>query len=465
MAVGEITRENNPLGKEPVGRLIFRFAVPAVIGLLVSALYNIVDQIFIGQGIGLLGNAATNVAFPLTSICNSIALMMGIGGAANFNLSLGRGDNPRARKVFGTALTMMIVLGIILTLVVRSLMEPMIWFFGSTEEVYSYAFSYISIISFGFPFLILSTGFSMLIRADGSPLYSMACMILGAVINTILDPLFIFVFGWGMEGAALATIIGQIGSGTMCLLYLRRVRTVKPTLKNFIPSAGIIKAIVILGLASWFNQIAMSALQIVMNNTITYYGALSEYGSDIPLAVVGIISKVNTICMAFVIGVSQGAQPTISFNYGAKQYSRVRKAYFTAVGAATFFSILIFLAFQIFPRQIISIFGEGSELYYQFAENYFRIFLFMIFAGAFNPHTSGFLTSIGKAKLGMIISITKQLVFSIPLVLILPIFMGIDGIMYAGPIGDCASVIVAVSLMLYQMKKMRALERETLAGH
>lgn len=452
------TNDENPLGTEPIGKLIFKFAVPAIIGMLVSAMYNIVDQLFIGQGIGLLGNAATNVAFPLTSICNSIALMIGAGGAANFNLALGRKDEERAKTFFGTSMTAIWVCGIALTVVVLTFLEPMIWLFGSTEDVYAYAASYISIIAIGFPFLICSTGFSTLIRADGSPMYSMACVVSGAIVNIIFDPIFIFVLDMGIEGAAIATVMGQIVSATMCLLYLRHVRTVKISPRHFFPKVSALKAIAMLGLASWFNQIAMSILQVVMNNTVTYYGALSIYGSDIPLAVVGIISKVNTICIAFVIGINQGTQPAISYNYGAKKYDRVRKAYFTGVGSATVFAVLMFLSFQLFPREIISIFGTGSELYYEFAINYFRIFMFMTFLCAFNPHTSGFLSSIGKAKLGMLISLTRQMIFLIPLIVIFPIFMGIDGIMYAGPIADFAAFAVAIGLMSYQMKKMKKME-------
>jgi len=395
----------NPLGVEKTGKLLVKFAVPSIIAMLVSALYNIVDQIFIGQSVGMLGNAATNVAFPLTTVCTAIALLLGIGGAANFNLSMGAKEERRASGFIGGAIILLVTCGVVLMLIVRIFLNPMMHAFGATPEVLEYSLTYTGITSFGFPFLIFSTGASNLIRADGSPKFSMACVLVGAVINTVLDPLFIFGFNMGMAGAALATILGQIVSALLAAYYLIfRFKTVKLRKSAFRVTWQKSRAIMGLGAAACFNQLAMMAVQIALNNVLTYYGALSVYGSEIPLAVVGIIMKVNMIFMSIIIGIAQGLQPISSFNYGARKYSRVRETYRKAITAATIISICAFLAFQLFPRQIIGIFGSGSEEYFYFAERCFRIFLMFTFVNGIQPVTSNFFSSIGKATKGIWLS-------------------------------------------------------------
>ena len=266
------------LGEEKVGKLLLQFAVPSVISMLVSALYNIVDQIFIGNGIGINGNAATNVAFPLSTLCTSLALLFGIGGASNFNLNMGAGEYKKAGKYVGNAVFLLISSGVILCVVVRIFLQPLMLLFGATEDTLGYALEYTGITSFGFPFLILSTGGSALVRADGSPKFSMACMLSGAIINTIFDPLFIFGFHMGMAGAAWATVLGQIVSGCMVLWYLLRFRSVHLEKSCFVPKLRYCLRVAALGTSNCFNQIAMMVVQIVMNNTMTYYGALSVYG-------------------------------------------------------------------------------------------------------------------------------------------------------------------------------------------
>lgn len=449
----------NPLGVEKTGKLLVRFAVPSIIAMLVSALYNIVDQIFIGQSVGMLGNAATNVAFPLTTVCTAIALLLGIGGAANFNLSMGAKEERRASGFIGGAIILLVTCGVVLMLIVRIFLNPMMHAFGATPEVLEYSLTYTGITSFGFPFLIFSTGASNLIRADGSPKFSMACVLVGAVINTVLDPLFIFGFNMGMAGAALATILGQIVSALLAAYYLIfRFKTVKLHKSTFRVTWQKSRAIMGLGAAACFNQLAMMAVQIALNNVLTYYGALSVYGSEIPLAVVGIIMKVNMIFMSIIIGIAQGLQPISSFNYGARKYSRVRETYRKAITAATIISICAFLAFQLFPRQIIGIFGSGSEEYFYFAERCFRIFLMFTFVNGIQPVTSNFFSSIGKATKGIWLSLTRQIIFLLPLVLILPAFLGIDGVMYAGPVADGMAALVAILLVTKEIKNMKQLE-------
>ncbi len=451
--------ERNQLGEEKIGRLLVRFAVPSVISMLVSALYNIVDQIFIGNGIGINGNAATNVAFPLSTLCTSLALLFGIGGAANFNLCMGAGEHKKAGKYVGNAIFLLLSSGILLCVLVRIFLQPLMLLFGATEDTLAYSLEYTGITSFGFPFLILSTGGSALIRADGSPKFSMACMLSGAVINTIFDPLFIFVFQMGMAGAAWATVLGQIISGCMVLWYLLHFRSVRLEKQYFLPKPRCCLRVAALGTSNCFNQIAMMVVQIVMNNTMTFYGALSVYGQEIPLACSGIINKVNMIFFSLVIGISQGLQPITSFNYGAKKYGRVWNSYRLAVTAGTAISLVSFLCFQLFPRQIISLFGSGSEEYFVFAERYFRIFLFCTFINGIQPITSNFFTSMGKAPRGVLMALTRQVIFLLPLLVILPMFWGIDGVMYAGPIADTAAALLAIVLVLIERKKLLAMEK------
>lgn len=448
----------NPLVTEKVERLILKFSIPAIISMLVSSLYNIVDQIFIGQGVGLLGNAATNIAFPITIICTATALLLGIGSASNFNLSSGAGEQECACRYAGTGLAMLMLCGVTIAVIVLLFLDPLLHVFGVTKDVLPYAQDYTGITAFGIPFLILTTGGNHLIRADRSPTYSMTCIMIGAVINTILDPLFIFVFGWGIKGAAWATVIGQIVSGILVVVYFWKFRNMSLTSEMLKPRIRYLKAIISLGLASCINQIAMAIVQIVLNNILRYYGGNSVYGSDIPIACVGVISKVNQVFMAICIGISQGSQPIWGFNYGAKKYDRVRQAYCYSVTACTVIATIFFLCFQLFPHQIVGIFGTGSDLYFQFAERYLKIFMFMTFANGIQPMSSGFFTSIGKAKLGIVMSLTRQVIFLLPLIVIFPLFMGIDGVMYAGPIADAAAFVLAIVFARRELAKMRGVE-------
>lgn len=449
----------NPLGSEPVSSLLRRFAIPSVIAMLVSALYNMVDQLFIGHSIGVLGNAATNVAFPLSMVCTSIGLLCGIGGAANFNLCMGRREPEHAKSYVGSAISMLAILGVILCVAVQLFLRPMMLLFGATPDVIDYACTYTRITSIGFPFLIVTIGSSNLIRADGSPKFSMLCNLVGAIVNTILDPLFIFVFHMGMAGAALATITGQILSFALVVFYLRGFKTLPLSLSDLKPNMACWARIAALGATPAFNQVAMMVVQIVMNNTLTYYGSNSVYGSDIPLACAGIISKVNMLFFSFVIGISQGLQPIVSFNFGAQKYDRVKDAYKKAVFAATAISIVAFLCFQFFPRQIIGIFGSGSEEYLHFAERYFRIFLFFTFLNGIQPVSSNFFTSIGAPKKGIFLSLTRQIIFLLPLLLIFPYLFGIDGVMYTAPIADLAAASVSIVMVVREFKIMAELQK------
>ncbi len=456
---GAIKQEANPLGVKPVSVLLAEFAIPSIIAMLVSALYNIVDQFFIGHSVGMLGNAATNVAFPLTISCTAISLLCGIGGAANFNLNMGRGNTQKAAKYAGNAVSMCVVIGILLCIATRLFLRPMMEAFGATDQTLAYSLTYTGITSFGFPFLIFTTGGSNLVRADGSPRFSMLCTLAGAAVNTVLDALFLMVFDMGIAGAALATVIGQAVSAVLVAFYLTRYKTVRLERACFRPDAALWGNIAKLGMSPCINQLAMMAVQIVMNNVLTFYGEQSQYGSDIPLACAGIISKVGMLFFSIVIGISQGMQPIVSFNYGAEQFGRVREAVWKSIACATVISVLAFLCFQIFPRQIIGVFGQASEEYFQFAERYFRIYMFFTFANQFQPIVANMYTSIGKAAAGALMSLTRQILFLLPLLVLLPRFFGLDGAMYAAPAADFVAFLIAGAMLLREMGSLKKQEK------
>ncbi len=448
----------NPLGTKPIGGLLRKFAIPSIVAMLVGALYNIVDQIFIGQKIGELGNAATNVAFPLTTSCTAIALLFGIGGAAAFNLASGEGDGKRAANSAGNSVTLLLLFGILLMGITLIFLTPLLNFFGSPENVLPYALTYTRITALGFPFLVMSIGGGHLIRADGSPQFAMLCNLSGAVINTILDPIFIFWFDMDMAGAALATIIGQAFSFVLVIFYFTRFKTVKLKKHHFIPKWIYSARIAALGAAPAFNQLAMMIIQITMNKSLTHYGALSVYGESVPLASAGIINKVAMIFFSIVIGISQGMQPIASFNYGAKRFDRVKSVYKMALRSGFVVSIVAFSMFQLMPKQIISVFGSGSAKYFDFAASYFRIYMFFTFINFIQPISSNLFTAIGKPKRGVFLSLTRQIIFLLPFILILPLFMGIDGIMYAGPIADLMACGASIILVVAEMRSMDNME-------
>ncbi len=441
---------DNPLGTEPIGRLLRKFAVPSIISMLVTSLYNIVDQFFIGRTVGELGNAATNIAFPLSTMCLATSLAFGVGGAASFNLNMGAGNRKKAIYFVGNAITVMLTIGVIITIFSLIFLEPLLKFFGAPNNVLPYAREYVSITAIGFPFVILANGGSHLVRADGSPKFSMYCNLAGALLNVILDYLFVMIMGKGMAGAAIATVIGQIVSFAMVVWYFAHYKTAKIERRHLRPRRYTTLRTLRLGMAQCFNQLAMMVVQIVMNKSLTYYGALSVYGASIPLACSGIIMKVNQLYFSICIGVAQGIQPIASFNRGAQKYDRVKKTYKIAVTCNTAISVIAFLAFQLFPLKIIGIFGSGTEEYFIFAEKFFRIFLFMTFLNGIQPITSTFCTVIGEPNKGTFLSLTRQIIFLLPLIVVLPLifikagYQGVDGIMYAAPIADFIAAVISI---------------------
>ena len=447
--------QENPLGTKPLGRLLLSLAIPAIVANVVNALYNIVDQIFIGRGVGMLGNAATSVSFPLTTVCLALGLMFGLGASAGFSLELGRKNDDKARKIAGSAFGTLLICGVVIMLVVRIFLKPMLIFFGSTESILPYAETYAGITSFGIPFLMFSMGANPLVRADRSPILSMLSILIGSIINTILDPIFIFVCDWGIAGAAWATVIGQVIGAIILFAYIPKFKSVKFKAKDFIPKWTWVWQMIRLGFNSFIFQFSTLVVQIIMNNVLNIYGAQSKYGSDTPLAVAGIVTKINVIFIALIIGLINGAQPICSYNYGAQKYGRVRKTVKLFMTIAMIISIVCWLAFEIFPRNILQVFGtEEDPLYFEYAIRFMRIYLFFNCVNGIQICSATFFPAIGKAAKGAILSFSKQVVLLIPLVLILPKFIGLDGVMFAQPITDFITVIMSLFLLWHEFRHM-----------
>lgn len=449
----------NPLGSETESSLLKKFAIPSIISMLVSSLYNIVDQIFIGQGVGFLGNAATNVAFPLTTIALAIALLIGIGSASLFSLYLGEKKPERSSSIAGNGISMSVLCSVTYVVLVLVFLEPLLKSFGATSTIMPLALDYTRITTLGVPFLITTNVISNLIRADGSPKYSMTCMVAGAIVNTILDPLFIFVFYMGVAGAAIATVAGQVISFFIAAWYIKSFQHIEFNKKSLRISLKDTKEMATIGMSASLNQIAILFVQIVLNNSLTYYGQFTKFGSDIPLAACGIVMKTNAILLAIIIGISQGMQPIIGFNYGAQKYERVKKTFKLAISANLVVSFIGWVLFQFCTSTVLSIFGSGDANYFEFATMFMRIYLMLVCVDGVQMLSSSFFSSIKKAYLGMFLSMTRQVLFLIPLVLILPKFFGLNGILYAAPIADFVAFVVSVICISTEFKKLNELEK------
>ena len=458
----ETVREN-PLGYVEPKKLLRQFAVPSIVAMLVTNLYNLVDQVFIGWRVGMLGNAATNVAFPLTTICFSISLLIGIGSASRFGLELGRKNPEIAKKTVGNAILISIVAGLILAVVAELFMVPMLHGFGTTEDVLPYAMTYVKYTAFGFPFLIVGTVLSNLIRADGSPKYSMICMLVGAIINTILDPVLMFGLGMGMEGAALATVIAQVISFIVSIAYFRNMKQVKLTRDAFRPDFPLMARNLSYGLSNCLTQLGILVVQISFNHSLIFYGAQSVYGSNIPLTAFGVMMKINGIVFGFFIGISQGSQPIYSFNYGAAKYDRVKAVYKQAAKLCLLLGLIATIAYEVFPRQLMGMFGTGTELYFQFAVWMMRTFLCMTIFAGIQLISSNFFAAIAMPWKGVILSMCRQVIFMLPILYILPKFLGLKGLGYCGPIVDLLSFLICILLIRREFKRMDKQAKEQAA--
>lgn len=455
----ELTEKNSPFATEPIGRLIVRFAVPCVISLLVNALYNIVDQIFIGWGVGYLGNGATNVVFPITVIALAFALLIGDGGAAYLSLKLGQGDLERVKKGVGNAVAMVTIAGILMLVVSLMFLNPILTVFGATDKLRPYALDYGYIIAIGLPFTMISTALNSMIRADGNPKFAMFSMLLGAVLNTILDPVFIFLFHMGVQGAAIATVLGQVASFVVPAVYLTRFKTFRFDASALKLDGRICGSVLSLGVSSFITQISITIVMAVTNNLLAAYGAGSIYGSEIPITAMGIVMKVNQIMISILVGIAAGAQPILGYNYGARNLARVKKTFALAIAAAEVVAVVALLIFQCFPMAVVSLFGSEEGLYNEFAVLCFRIFLLLCPLNGFQTVAAIYLQAVGKPMKAAIVSLSRQIIFLVPAAIILPIFLGVTGVLWSGPVADGLAFVLSLAFIAGEMRQLREEKR------
>ena len=419
---------------------------------MVNYLYNVIDQIFVGQGVGITGMAAVNVAFPVSILINAVALLLGDGCAANVSLCLGRREQETANRIFGQAVTWIVTSGIVMALICGIFTPPIVKLFGSSDTAYAEAIAYLRVIACGIPCQLICPAFTAIIRADGSPQYTMKCMITGAVINLILDPIFIFGLNIGVVGAGIATIIGEIAAGMLCLLYLRKLQTIRLTKAALRPTWPLTRRILKLGFPSLLTQGLTALVQIVLNNLMRIYGASSIYGSDIALSVYGMMMKVYQIAHSMFVGVSSAIQPINGYNFGAKNYSRVRKTYRMATGSAFVISILWCLIYLLFPRQLAMLFVSDNPLYLDCAAHCFRIYMMAFFLYGVHMTTASFFQGIGKPSCSLLIPLVRQGILLIPLALLLSHNWGLNGALFAVPIADALTFLLCVILAVWEFR-------------
>lgn len=448
-------KEENILGYEKIGKLIKKFSIPCIISLLVNSLYNMVDQIFIGRGVGYLGNGATNVVFPLVITSLAFALMIGDGTSAYLSLKLGEKKKEEASKGVANGILISIIIAIVLGVGILAFLPQLLNLFGCTDALRDYALSYGYIITIGLPFMIIGIALNSIIRADGSPQYAMISMVSGAILNIILDPIFIFIFKMGVEGAAIATIISQILTFAINIFYIRKFKTINLNIKNFKLNLGISKKIIALGISSFITEMSFVLLIAVENNLLGKYGALSEYGAEIPITVLGIVMKISQILTSIIIGLATGAQPILGYNYGAEKYDRVKKTLRIVLQLSLGISTIAFILFQTIPDKLISIFGSGDAKYMEFACLSFRIYLMLCICNGIQIPSGIFFQAIGKSTKSAILSLSRQILFLIPAMIILGKIFGLKGILFAGPVADGLAFLVASLLLILEIRNLK----------
>lgn len=436
--------QNHYLAYGSIYKLMLKFSIPCICALLVTSLYNIVDQIFIGQGIGYLANGATNVVFPIVTIATAFSLLVADGSAAYLSITQGIGNIKKSRQIIGNSVILVFIISFILVVIFAVLNEPLLWLLGGTKQNIAYAKAYFHIILFGFPFLMFTNVMSSIMRANGSPSFAMFATIIGCVINVILDPIAIFILDMGIVGAAIATVIGQLITAICSLYYL--VNTLHLDKKDYILKMSIIKKSLPLGLSSFSLQICVIITTAVMNVTLVKYGAISQFGSDIPLTVVGIVMKVFYIVLALIVGLASGMQPVIGFNYGAKFYDRVEQVFKIVLLFEIIIGMIATIIMEFFPMSIIQLFGNESPLYNEFAIVAFRIYFSTIMLCAIQKAVGLFLQSVGKPLLSMTLSLLRDLIISLIAIIIASSIFGVYGVILSVPISDVLSFIVVILL-------------------
>lgn len=447
-------KQENILGTEKIGKLLRKFAIPCIISMLVNSLYNIVDQIFIGWGVGYLGNGATNIVFPITMICLAFSLMIGDGTSAYLSLKLGEKKEKQAAKGVGNGIFIGVIVSVILCSISLIFLPQILNIFGCTDALRPYALKYGGIIAIGIPFMMIGTSLNSIIRADGSPRYAMTTMVSGAILNTILDPIFIFVFKWGVEGAAIATIFSQFITFLINAIYVRKFKSIKISKDLFKPEFKTIKKLLMLGISSFINQMSIVLVLAAENNLLVKYGSISKFGADIPITVLGIVMKISQILNSIIIGIAVGAQPIFGYNYGAKNYDRVKSTLKYVLGISTIISTIAFILFQTIPDKLIAIFGSGDDLYIEFACITFRTYLMLCICNGIQIPSGIFFQAIGKAQKSAVLSISRQVAFLIPAMIAFGAMFGLNGVLYSGPFADGLAFVLAGILLIYEVKHL-----------
>ena len=444
------------MGTEKIGKLLRKFAIPCIISMVVNALYNMVDQIFIGWGVGYLGNGATNIVFPIVVICLAFSLMFGDGTSSYLSLRLGEKKQKEAEKGVGSGITVGAMVSIFLCVIVLIFLPQLLNLFGCTESLREYALKYGRIIAIGIPFMMTGIILNSIIRADGSPKYSMISMVSGAVLNIILDPIFIFDWGlnMGVEGAALATILSQFVTFLLNVLYIKKFKTIKLTKETFKPDFNIARKVAMLGISSFITQMAVVVVITVQNTIFKQYGVFSKFGSEIPITVLGIVMKINQILNSIIIGISVGSQPIVGFNYGARKFDRVKKTLKIVLALSFTVSTVAFVLFKTIPEQLIGLFGSGDELYNEFACITFRQFLMLTIFNGIQISSGIFFQAIGKPSKSAFLTLSRQILFFTPVAIILAKFYNVMGVIYAGPVSDALAFCIAAILLVREMKNL-----------
>ena len=447
--------KENILGTEKIGKLLAKFAIPGIISMVVNSLYNIVDQIFIGRGVGYLGNGATTVIFPMITFAMAFFLLFGDGSATFLSLKLGEKKEDEAARGTGAGIIGFVGIGIIITILYLIFLEPLCKLFGASEAILPYAIDYGRIITYGLPFCAVCAGGASIIRADGNPKFNMIGLFAGTIINVVLDPIFIFVFHWGVKGAAFATILGQFANAVLNIYYFsKKMRNVSLNRFVFRKSISYIPRVSKLGISSFITQMALVVAMATRNNVLVTYGAKSKYGSDIPVTTLGITMKTFTIIMSIVIGLSAGAQPIFGYNYGSGKYDRVKKTFKLVAVLSTIICTLAFFLAQLKPMAIISIFGSESDLYNEFAIKCMKIYLMLIPTVGIQIMSGIFFQALGYPIQASILSLSKQIIFQLPVTILLPVFMGVEGVLWAGPVSDVLAFTTMIVMFLIYWKKI-----------
>ena len=445
-------KEENILGSEKIIKLIRKFSIPCIISLVVNSLYNIVDQIFIGWGVGYLGNGATNVVFPLNMIALAFALMFGDGASAYLSLKLGEKKKEEASKGVANGIVISVIISLILCIISLVFLPQILKVFGCTDALRQYALQYGYVIVVGLPFMMIGTTLNSIIRADGSPKYSMTTMVLGAILNIILDPIFIFVLKMGVEGAAIATVISQILTFALNVCYIKKFKSIEINKESFKLKQNVVRKVTTLGISSFITQMSIVFVMAVENNLLGKYGADSKFGSEIPITVLGIVMKISQILNSIIIGIAAGTQPIIGYNYGAERYDRVKQTIKTVLGLSVIISIIAFILFQTIPDKLISIFGSGDSNYMEFACLAFRTYLMLCICNGIQIPAGIVFQAIGKSFKSAVISLSRQILFLIPAMFTFGRLLGIKGVLYAGPFADGLAFLISASLLVAEIK-------------